>query len=682
MHPHKICVVAVVPAIAVALAGAAALAIGGTIVLAGAPVETLRPATAVSGPRPTPGAPAEPLRPATALSGPHPTPGAPAETLLPATAVSGPRPTPGAPAETLLPATALSGPSPTQPKATATAVASAVATTPGEIRGIVTSPKLGDYNPADPTPCSGGTCSIFAFTFAGSLNAHPDQWFIAVDALKSADADPTNEANWQYNVATFDATGGGPEVFDFSADVAPFASLPGAWKTGGLGRVRVVAAMDADPNQWAVLPVQDFDGITPANATTLVFSDTSPDPTKPPGQTEQSITDPLNTATPNYLSVNNEVLSFPPGQLAQQRAATNAYYDQIKTNKDGTGLSIRQKIPTLKKFIDHYFRPFECSTIVNEPARVTKYFNNGDLGLGREMHCINRGCTEELACYVRNFVGKRADGKLAFGDMAKAKTALLNNRPFATVAMVERELIARDAPNRVFFVVYLQNPGTGGPESTTLGLEAPLDNKGYNTSIPGNCLQCHGVNSRYTAHGVAHRVSNAMFLPFDLDAFKFFSTDQTNSLSLAKQQAAFRSQNRMVRSFSSNRFSPNARELIAGWYGGDMFNGTFNGGFVPGGWQGGPNERQLYSKTYAVGCRTCHVSYVPSATDNRQFLAFSTFAEFAQLARSAMCGSTGNARRMPAAEQTLKVLWRSGKGGRPHYFGQVPAAFGDCGLTP
>jgi hypothetical protein len=45
-----------------------------------------------------------------------------------------------------------------------------------------------------------------------------------------------------------------------------------------------------------------------------------------------------------------------------------------------------------------------------------------------------------------------------------------------------------------------------------------------------------------------------------------------------------------------------------------------------------------------------------------------------------MCGSTGNARRMPAAEQTLKVLWQSG--GRPHLFGQVPGAFGECGLSP
>jgi hypothetical protein len=373
------------------------------------------------------------------------------------------------------------------------------------------------------------------------------------------------------------------------------------------------------------------------------------------------------------------VLSFPPGQLTQQKAATNAYYDQIRTGERGTGLSIRQKVPTLRKFIDHYFRPFECGDILNEPARVTKYFNYGDLGIGREMHCINRGCTGELACYVRNFVGKRADGKLAFNDMTKAKTALLNNRPFATVAMVERQLMASTAANRVFFVVYLQNPGTGDPASTTLALTAPLDNKGYNTSIPGNCLQCHGINSRYTAHG-AHEVRNAMFLPFDLDSFKYFSTDPASSLSRAKQQAAFRAHNRMVRSFSSLFNSPDARELIAGWYGGDMFNGTFNGDFVPGGWQGGTNQRQLYDKTYAIGCRTCHISYVPSATDNRPFLEFSTFAELAQVAKGAMCGSTGNTRRMPAAEQTLKVLWQSG--GRPHYFGQVPGAFGDCGLTP
>ena len=255
---------------------------------------------------------------------------------------------------------------------------------------------LASYNP--------GTPSGFQFTFSGSVNASPNEWFIAVDVLNPAGANPGYEANWSYNAATFRATGGGPEVFTFSeGGVTPFASLPDAWKVGGLGRLRVVVVLDADTSQWAALPVRDTEGHTPANATTIVVADTAPDPTKPPGQTDQTIKNPLNPATPNYLSVNAGVLSFPPGQLPQQQAATNNYYNQIKVGSRGTGQSIREKIPTLKKFIDYYFRPFECSSILNEPERVTKYFNKGDIGVGREMRCINRGCTGELACYVKNF---------------------------------------------------------------------------------------------------------------------------------------------------------------------------------------------------------------------------------------------------------------------------------------
>lgn len=541
------------------------------------------------------------------------------------------------------------------------------ASDPSQIEGIVTSPVVGKYAPGNPTS--------FAFTIAGSVNASPDEWFMAVDALNPADADPGNEANWVYNVATFDANGGGPDVFTFSASVVPFAALPNSWKPGGLGRLRVVVAMDADPNQWAILPVRDDTGQTPANPFAIVVADNAPNPTKPPGQTDASIKNPFNTATPNYLSVNSGVLSFPPGQLAQQEAAAQAYYSQVKINKDGTGTSIWQSLPTLKAFIDHYFRPFECSSLLNEPQRITKYFNKGDLGIGREMHCINRGCTGELACYVRNFGA--ANGTAVFNDKAKAKEALLANRPFATVAMVERQGMAQAAANRVFFVVYEYTAANGLATSTKLALKAQLDNKGYNTSIPGNCLQCHGINATYTAH-TAHQVKNAMFLPFDLNAFDYFSTDPTSALSRVKQESAFRAHNRMVRSFSSLFFSAEARNTIGGWYNGDMFAGTFNGNFVPSGWQGDVNQEALYRKLNAVACRTCHISYLPFGSDNRPFLKFGTFADFAlvkSVVKADMCGAT---HRMPAAEQTLKVLWQSS--GRAHYFAQMPGEFGDCGL--
>ena len=570
----------------------------------------------------------------------------------------------------LLPALQVAGhrPRPSVPPARARyagSIAASLATTAAEIEGRVTSPILGNYNP--------GTPSSFAFTFTGSVNVDPSEWYLGVDVLNPAAADPADENNWWYNRATFRAEGGGPDVFTFSeTGITPFADLPDAWRVGGLGRMRVVVVSN-DGSQWAALPIQDAEGNTPANATTIVVADTAPDPTKPPGESSLTIKNPLNPATPNYLSVNSGVLSFPPGQLAQQQAATNNYYSQVKVGSRGTGLSIRDKISTLRKFIDFYFRPFECGSILNEPQRVTKYFNKGDLGIGREMHCLNRGCTGELVCYVKNF-GK-ADGTAVFNDKTKAKLALQANRPFATVAMVERQLMAPDAANRVFFVVYEYTAASGDPAKTKLALKAQLDNKGYNTSIPGNCLQCHGINSTYTAHS-AHQVKNAMFLPFDLDAFDYFSSDPSNVLSRAKQESAFRAHNRMVRSFSSLNRSSDAQAVIGGWYGGDLFSGTFNGAFVPPGWLGDTSQSQLYRKLVAIGCRTCHISYLPFGSDQRSFLNFASSTTFAAQAKAVLCND--GVPRMPAAEQTLKIVWQSA--GRPHLYGQGVGLFGDCGL--
>lgn len=66
-------------------------------------------------------------------------------------------------------------------KLRASAIAASAATTPGEIVGVVTSPFLGKYD----FPNRGTA----AFTFAGSVNASPDDWFIGVDVLRSPELD-------------------------------------------------------------------------------------------------------------------------------------------------------------------------------------------------------------------------------------------------------------------------------------------------------------------------------------------------------------------------------------------------------------------------------------------------------------------------------------------------------------
>jgi hypothetical protein len=523
----------------------------------------------------------------------------------------------------------------------------------GEVKGVITSPVLDVYNPV--------LNQEFKFTLSGSANVSPGGWFLAIDVLKDADADPIDEFNWVYNVLTFRTQGTGPEIFKFSDDaIAPFQKLANAWKPGGLGRFRLVAALYSDPSYWAILPVCDSQGKLPFNAYTIVVADASPDPTQ-------------NEVPPKYLSANRKMppVIFDPTKRAEQEQLTNDYYNLIKTDQNGTGRSIRQEIGTLDKFISHYFGPANSSCIINEPATMARYFNKGDLGIGREMHCVINGCTSEAACYVKNFGSP--DGTAKFDDIPAAKQALLADNPFATVAMVARTRMRAEDPNRVFFVVY-QNNGE-------LLTSAKLDNTGFNTQIPGNCLQCHGINSGYSV-GAAHLVRNAFFLPFDIDAFEFFSKDANNPLSRAKQLYEFRILNRIVlKTIPVLKDTPLIIDLINGWYGGDLYYGKFDGGFIPKGWQDGSleapieSQKQLYRKVVKIGCRGCHVSYLSREVDDRPYLKFGTFTDFTRLAekdpqkgpsvQKYVCQHI-----MPAAEQTLKVLWRSS--GRVHLFSQIP----------
>jgi hypothetical protein len=148
------------------------------------------------------------------------------------------------------------------------------------------------------------------------------------------------------------------------------------------------------------------------------------------------------------------------------------------------------------------------------------------------------------------------------------------------------------------------------------------------------------------------------------------------------QEDAFRSFNFIVGGFSSLRQSADADELIQGWYGGDVREGKkgpFNGAFVPAGWRDGGGGESLYRQLVAVACRTCHISAVPSI--DLGLVKFSTFERFTDpllmpILKRRMCGD--RFRRMPAAEQTLKILWQSS--GREHFFAQVPGNFEDCGL--
>jgi hypothetical protein len=253
---------------------------------------------------------------------------------------------------------------------------------------------------------------------------------------------------------------------------------------------------------------------------------------------------------------------------------------------------------------------------------ATTFYNAGDLGIGREMHC-GAQAGGVVACYVSNY------GTFG-GDRSEALNAAVGRvGAFATVAMIYQP--PASSPNSVRFVVY----GANGQLVT----EAQLDQYGDNVSIPNNCLNCHG-GARYDAE--ANAVIGARFLPFDTSGFEFADLPGFRP---AEQAANIRALNDLV---ATTEPTPAIRELI------DGFAATSAEQFVPAGWSGAV-EREVYKNVVAVACRSCHASLGGSF----DFTSAAQFTNVRAAIADSLCGPSGNASAhdMPSAEIPLRRLW-------------------------
>jgi hypothetical protein len=245
------------------------------------------------------------------------------------------------------------------------------------------------------------------------------------------------------------------------------------------------------------------------------------------------------------------------------------------------------------------------------------------------MHC--RATTTPaggVACYVRNF------GTFGGTQPDAIAKLLAGGTPLATVAMVYTPPIT--SPDAVTFMVY---NGAG-----TLATSAQLDTYGNNTSIPQNCLNCHGGSATYDA--TRHSVSGAQFLAFDPAAFAF--ADQPG-LRLADQESQLDALNRLVLTTSP---TDAARNVIEG-----MFTTTYDDGYVPQAWQSKASDRAMYQQVIAPYCRSCHVSQVSATRGNS--LQFSTPDQVRALSGPISSLVCGGARAMPAAEATATRFFTS-----------------------
>jgi len=394
-------------------------------------------------------------------------------------------------------------------------------------------------------------------------------------------SNPDDLTSWQTLATATTTAQADATKASFSVDVRPVTSTAdqARWPRGGVLRLRVV------DDAGRALP---YDTAQPDASVLVVVN-----PAAPP-------------ASWQYLVEKN------PGSIEE----TIAYYAAIDAP------------PTLDEFMTRFGFPGDETTAI--------YYNAGDLGIGRDMHC--RATTTPaggVACYSRNFgtFGGSLDDALA--------QAVAQQTPLATVTMVYTPPI--DAPNAVQFMVY----GANG----ALVNEAQLDTHGNNTSIPQNCLNCHGGRARYDEANNA--VLGARFLPLDPAAFVFA---QRADLTFVAQEDKFRRLNRLVAAAAP---STGVRDLIDGMF--PANNAPYAPTFVPTGWSATEADRVVYREVIAPYCRGCHASFESAGGDA---LVFDTAASLraksaATVARLCGTGPLG----MPAAEvTTIKFFDSSARG--------------------
>lgn len=337
--------------------------------------------------------------------------------------------------------------------------------------------------------------------------------------------------------------------------------------------------------------------------------------------------------------------AVPPAPLtdeAAREADTNYYYDHVGSDATGGGASIRSALGTLQDFRNHYF--------FASGQTVTRYYNRGDLGIGREMHC--RTDEGQTACYVTNYSAGTAnvDGALnefTFGfSSAIAFSNMEAGNAFATVAMVYRP---QATANKVIFIVY----DAAGKIQSTAALDRHAVNfvdKGtgtpgvnLNLHIPTNCLNCHGGS--YTT-GASPNVQASAFLPFDLDQFEY-----KPSSGFSRDEAKFRELNQKVRDVAAGLQNSSITDQIDAWYGNNgsatLPANDFNGDGVVSGWQNGVG---IYQSVVRRSCRGCHMTSA---------LRFNSETDFLNQAET--IGSDIKNHVMPHALQTQRLFWQSGQ---------------------
>jgi hypothetical protein len=461
---------------------------------------------------------------------------------------------------------------------------------------------------------------------------------VVLEVLSTPSADPSNDGNWvkfgeAWTVATPTVINGNTQnpLFAWSTNAVPVATGQGArWPSGGLIRTRA-RSIDAQ-NQSRVLTT--FDSVSWGAC--LVQHLSAGDDWSVIGTDCNGLGGGMVAMASTLTSPATLPASLKPDWLGRKGdhadAEAQTYYDTWGAPK------------TLPLFKSQFGFP---------GGEVTAtYYNDGDLGLGREMHCKSfaaGGGLTGVACYVTNYSGVDNTPTFDVDPNIVLADAIAHQHSFATVAMVYTP--PANVENSVKFVVYKQDG--------TQALHAQLDSVGTHVSVPNNCLTCHGISSFYNDQD--HKVNgNAKFLAFDPFAFKY-STQA--GFTLNEQQEKFRQLNALIK-----LTAPTAAisQLIDGMYAPNAVTtpGAFaNDAYVPDAWATANSTMagtSAYLGIIKPGCRTCHASATNASLD---FLEPDDWSPLIPTIRNDVCKKTAGGQRghaMPQAERVSKKFWASG----------------------
>ena len=317
-------------------------------------------------------------------------------------------------------------------------------------------------------------------------------------------------------------------------------------------------------------------------------------------------------------------------------AAANLGFDDL-TAAGPTGNTLRDAIVTASRNYYSSVDPTNLRTTFadfksqngfsanpNTPAAgeiVAQYANSGDLGFGRDMHCLKK-INGDVACYVTNYGFGYSNiapgGGTDDHDDANAagqRVTVGNSAEVATVAMEYSPIENDPAGDRVVkFFVYKKNFPNSGDYGRSIS--ANLDGRGERP-VPQLCMICHGGlipshSGGVPAFGNAAQVKlNSRFIPFDHRFFTF--PNNPAALSKANQETSIKNLNeQIVNAAPPAVASDPIREVVSGMYN----NGTSATqilnfpvpGWVNGASANAPNQADFYQGVMAPACRTCHTA--------------------------------------------------------------------------